>query len=172
VPAPRSLLIERTKFFKTRLIPLPRSTCVLLDHYLQHRRQWVSRTGESPALFISTLGHRLGRGALEARFRQLLREVGIYRPRRREGHTVFGSTNLHALRHTYAVRALERWQRQACEVDHLLPLLTAYMGHVNVTYTTHYLHLTPLLMQLACERFGEAALSRLDHRWPRSDGDE
>ena len=31
-------------------------------------------------------------------------------------------------------------------------------------YTTHYLHLTPTLRQLASERFGEKVLPRLDHR--------
>ena len=37
------------------------------------------------------------------------------------------------------------------------------MGHVKVTYTATYLHLTPTLRRLASERFGELALPRLDH---------
>lgn len=162
-PRARSLRIDRTKFFKTRVIPLPRSTCMLLDHYMEHRRGWLSLTTESPALFVSMLGQKLGRGALERPFKQLLGELALYRPRRRESRTVFGSTNLHALRHSYAVRTLERWQRQGRNTDHLLPLLSAIMGHVKVTYTTHYLHLTPLLRQLANERFGKMALPLLDH---------
>ncbi len=159
----RTLRIERTKFFKTRHIPLPRTTRALLDQYLKHRLALAARAGESPAFFVSLQGRRLGRGALESTFQQLLRQLGLYRPRRREGRTVFGSTNLHALRHSYAVRTLERWQRQKADVEHLLPLLSAYLGHVHVNYTAHYLHLTPLLRQLASQRFGEFALPRLDH---------
>ena len=172
VPTARSLRIERTKFFKTRLIPVPRITCFVLEHYLERQAQRVSRGCESCALFISVLGRGLGRGALESRFKQLTMHAGVYHPRRREGLTVFGSTNVHALCHTYAVRALERWQRNARDVEHLLPLLSAYMGHVKVTYTAHYLHLTPLLRQLASERFGALALSRLDHHSGLSDDDE
>ncbi len=169
-PRQRSLRIERTKFFKTRVIPLPRSTCFRLDRYLEHRQRWVSPTTESPALFISMLRRRLDRGGFEKPFNQLLSELSIYQPRRQQGRSVFGSTNLHALRHTYAVRALERWQRQGRNVEHLLPLLSAYMGHVHVSYTTHYLHLTPVLMQLANERFAQFA-SRLDHSDGSTDGE-
>lgn len=170
-PAPRSLRIERTKFFKTRLIPLPRTTCCVLDEYLERRRHRAPPGCDSSSLFISALGRSLGRGALERHFKQFLIDAGLYLPRRRVGHTIFGSTNVHALRHTFAVRALERWQRRACDVDHLLPLLSAYMGHVKVTYTAHYLHLTPLLMQLASKRFGALALSRLDHHGCLTDDD-
>jgi len=170
-PCERTLRIELTKFFKTRLIPLPRSTCAALDTYLERRRPWARRDGEPSSLFISPLGRSLGRGALESRIKQLLVDAGLYRGRRREGHTVFGSTNVHALRHTFAVRSLERWQREARDLEYLLPLLSAYMGHVKVTYTAHYLHLTPLLMQLASERFGKLALSQLDHHGCLSDDD-
>ncbi len=160
----RSLRIERTKFLKTRVIPLPRSTCARLDQYLAHRQRMATAQSDPQALFLSTYSRRLCRSALEAPFKELLCELWFYRPRHRQGRTVFGSTNLHALRHSYAVRTLERWQRQGCDVDHLLPLLSGYMGHVNVSYTATYLHLTPTLRQLANERLGELVLPQLDHR--------
>jgi len=162
-PSTRTLRIECTKFFKTRHIPLPRSTCTRLEQYLKHRDPLVAQKGESPALFVSKNGCRLTRVALETHFKHLLCELGLYQPRRRQGRTVFGSTNLHALRHSYAVRTLERWQLEACDVEHLLPLLSGYLGHVKVSYTKHYLHLTPTLRQLASQRFAELALPRLDH---------
>ncbi|MEE8408510.1 MAG: tyrosine-type recombinase/integrase [Myxococcota bacterium] len=155
----RTLRIEHTKFFKTRVIPLPRSTCASLERYLAYRQGVATDT---PSLFVSMFRRRLQRGALESPFKQLLCEIGLYRSRRRRGRTVFGSTNLHALRHSYAVRTLERWQRQGCDVERLLPLLSSYMGHVKVTYTAHYLHLTPVLRQIASERFGNMVLSQLD----------
>ncbi|OGR99864.1 MAG: hypothetical protein A2V88_13865 [Elusimicrobia bacterium RBG_16_66_12] len=165
----RTLYIERTKFFKTRHIPLPRSTATLLEQYLGHRHRLLGDSAQSPALFVSMCGRRLGRGALEVRFKQLLGELGLYRPRHRQGRTVFGSTNLHALRHSLAVRTLERWQRQGSDVEALLPLLSGYLGHAKVSYTMHYLHLTPTLRQLGSERFAQMALPRLDHGSTRGD---
>jgi integrase/recombinase XerD len=162
-PRARSLRIEETKFFKTRLIPLPRTTSVLLEQYLEHRLRESVGAGEL-ALFISIYGRRLDRRSLEASFKQMLCKLGLYQRRRRQGRTVFGSTNLHALRHSFAVRTLTRWQQQGRDVERLLPLLSGYMGHVKVAYTTHYLHLTPTLRQLASERFGEKVLPWLDHR--------
>ena len=160
----RTLYIERTKFFKTRHIPLPRSTCTLLEQYLRHRHRLMGDSGGSSALFVSRCGRRLARGALEARFKQLQCELGLYRPRHRQGRTVFGSTNLHALRHSFATRTLERWHRQGRDVEALLPLLSGYLGHSKVSYTMHYLHLTPTLRQLSSERFAQLVLPRLDHR--------
>jgi integrase len=126
---------------------------------------------DSSALFVSLLGRRFSRVTLEARFKELLRMGGLYRQRRVEGRTVFGSTNLHALRHTFAVRTLERWQLQKRDVEALLPLLSAYLGHAKVTHTKHYLHLTPTLRQLACERFAALALPCIDRR-DKLDDDE
>jgi integrase/recombinase XerD len=162
-PQARSLRIERTKFFKTRVIPLPRSTCARLDQYLVHRQGHLAEADDPQALFLSMFRQRLDRGALESPWKALLEKQGLYQPRRRQDRTAFGSTNLHSLRHSFAVRTLERWQREGDDVEQLLPLLSGYMGHVKVTYTATYLHLTPTLRRLASERFGEHALPRLDH---------
>ena len=151
------------KFFKTRVIPLPRSTCERLDRYLEHRLQIPAQEGSATALFLTTARRQPKRGSLEEVFKRRLHELGLYRPRRKRGRTVFGSTNLHALRHSMAVRTLERWQRQGGDVEHLLPLLSGYLGHVEVSYTTTYLHLTPALRQLASDRLGEMVLPRIDH---------
>jgi site-specific recombinase XerD len=161
-PRMRTLRIECTKFLKTRHIPLPRSTCTKLGQYLKHRDQLVANKSKSPALFVSQTGRRLTRETLETHFKHLLCKLGLYQPRRRQGRTVFGSTNLHALRHSYAVRTLERWQLEGSDVEHLLPLLSGYLGHVQVSYTKHYLHLTPTLRKLASQRFAELVLPRLD----------
>lgn len=158
----RTLCIERTKFFKTRVIPLPRSTCMALDRYLQFRHKLQCRKREQQAFFVSTAGSRVLRVTLERQWKEVLDRLGLYRARRRQGRTVFGSTNLHALRHVFAVNRLEKWQRQGRDVEALLPLLCAYMGHAKVSYTAVYLHLTPTLRQMASERFGQMALPLLD----------
>ena len=163
-PQARTLRIARTKFFKTRVIPLPRSICARLEQYLVHRQRVVAEADDAKqALFLSAFRQRLGRGALEKPWKQLLEAQGLYRPRRRQGRTVFGSTNLHGLRHSFAVRMLERWQREGGDFEQLLPLLSGYMGHAKVSYTATYLHLTPTLRQLANERLGGLVLPLLDH---------
>jgi integrase/recombinase XerD len=168
-PNARILHIERTKFFKTRNIPVPRSTCALLTHYLKHRHQLVADAGTSPALFVSKNGRRLRPQVLEVHFKRHLCELGLYRPRRQQGRTVFGSTNLHALRHSFAVRTLERWHREGRDVERLLPLLSGYLGHAQVSYTKHYLQLTATLRQLASQRFAHTVLFRLDHNGTLTD---
>lgn len=170
-PVARTLRIERTKFFKTRVIPLPRSTCRALKQYLLHRLALTVASDKPEAFFVSMSGHRLARDAFERPFLRLLRDLGRYQPRRRQGRTVWGSTNLHALRHSYAVRTLTRWQQQGRDVERLLPLLSGYMGHAHVTYTKHYLHLTPTLRQLASKRFADKVLPRLDHGHTLSEDD-
>ena len=164
-PGARTLCIERTKFLKTRLIPLGRSTCILLKQYLKHRHRFIGdRQDKLQALFVSTRQQRLSRSFLKEHFQQLLRELGLWQSRRRQGRTVFGATNLHALRHSFAVRTLERWHLQGRDVERLLPLLSGYMGHVRLSYTKRYLHLTPTLRLLASQRFAELVLPQLDRR--------
>ena len=158
----RSLLIERTKFFKTRRIPLATSTARSLSAYLAQRRKALGAAAPDSPLFASLKGERLHRVTFECHFKSRLLELGLYRPREKRGRSVSGSTNLHALRHTFAVRTLERWQRGRSDVERLLPLLSAYMGHCHVSYTKHYLHWTPALRQLTSERFERHCLRQLD----------
>ena len=51
-------------------------------------------------------------------------------------------------------------------------MLSGYLGHVKVSYTVTYLHLTPTLRQLASERLGKLVLPRLDHRRVLSDDED
>lgn len=152
-PTVLSLRIERTKFFKTRVIPLPKSTALLLKKFLVFRDDFRLKKCDSPTLFISEKGNPISRSKAEHDFTKCLSDLGLFKPKRRDGRMVFGSSNLHALRHSFAVRCLERWQTQRQDVDHLLPLLSSYMGHLKVTYTKTYLHLTPLLREKANANF-------------------
>lgn len=162
----RLLTIECSKFFKSRVIPLPRTTCRVLDAYLLLRndRRLLDRADVrmSNALLRSVNGRRMQRQLLEHSFKQLLCDIGLYRSRTRRGRTVFGSTNLHALRHGFAVRCLSRWQQQRLDVDRLMPLLSGYMGHCRVSYTSVYLQMSPALRQTASTRFERAVLGVLD----------
>jgi len=66
---------------------------------------------------------------------------------------------LHSLRHTFAVRRLEAWYAEGCDVQALLPSLATYMGHAHYSDTAYYITATPRLMALAAERAETALLT-------------
>jgi integrase len=63
------------------------------------------------------------------------------------------SPRIHDFRHSFAVNALLRWYRSGVDVQTKLPLLSAYMGHVNIGSTYYYLHFVEPLASLASKRF-------------------
>jgi len=64
---------------------------------------------------------------------------------------------LHDLRHTAAQHRLIAWYRSGRDVQHLLPQLATYLGHVDVNSTQCYLALTPELLHEANQRFARYA---------------
>ena len=63
------------------------------------------------------------------------------------------SPRLHSLRHTFATNRLTAWYRQGADVQRLLPVLSTYLGHKDLTGTQVYLSMTPELLQQASLRF-------------------
>ena len=57
------------------------------------------------------------------------------------------------MRHTFAVHRLIAWYREGADVQACLPLLSTYLGHVNVSGTQAYLTMTPELLAEASKRF-------------------
>jgi integrase len=60
---------------------------------------------------------------------------------------------LHDLRHTFAVHRLTEWYRQNADLQRMLPALSTYLGHVDLSATQRYLTMTPELLQQANHRF-------------------
>ena len=60
-------------------------------------------------------------------------------------------------RHTLAVRTLVNWYRRDQDPERLLPILSAWLGHVKVSDTQWYLEGAPELMR--------EAMRRLERRW-------
>ena len=70
---------------------------------------------------------------------------------------------LHDLRHTFAVRRLEAWYREGADVQRLLPKLSTYLGHQDVSATQWYLTMIPELLQEASRRFELYSLGEVAH---------
>jgi integrase len=52
---------------------------------------------------------------------------------------------LHDLRHTFAVRVLNKWVRDGNNLTTALPYLAIYMGHEGLKACQHYLRLTAVM---------------------------
>ena len=93
-----TLLVRKTKFKKSRRIPLHQTAVVALQRYLKHRRCVITK---HRLLFISVRGRQLDKSSVNWVFRRLLKTIGLTvgsngrRPR------------IDDLRHTFATRALE-----------------------------------------------------------------
>jgi len=67
-------------------------------------------------------------------------------------------------RHTFAVHRLTEWYRQNADVQRLLPALSTYLGHVDLSATQRYLTMTPELLQQANRRFEQYVCGGADER--------
>ena len=138
------LTIRRTKFGKTRLVPVHRSTTLALRRYARFRDRVHPRPRTSSFL-VDEAGARLVKNTAEDIFVRLSRRIGLRGPEGRHGH----GPRLHDLRHRWAVDTLLRWYRAGVDVERHLPELSTYLGHTHVSDTYWYLTAVPELMSLA-----------------------
>lgn len=130
------LIIRATKFKKTRLVPLHDSVQKALDAYLRAR----SRSAADDSVFISVRGTRLRYETAISTFLALARTIGIRPGRGKPG------CRIHDLRHTFAVRCLEKSTGSRDAVARHMLALGTYLGHAHVHDTYWYLQATPLLL--------------------------
>jgi integrase/recombinase XerD len=130
------LQIRRTKFGKSRLIPLHPTVVNALDQYLERRRR-LAVTDDH--VFLSAGNRRISSSMVEYTFRRIRRLAGIAPSRTRP-------PRIHDLRHTFATRALERCSTRREAVARHFVALSTYMGHTDIAHTYWYLEATPDLM--------------------------
>ena len=132
---PDGLLIRKTKFQKTRLVPLHETAVAGLRRYLTQRG--AHRAGDP--VFVGDSGQPLAYGAVYRVFGTLLKSAGVLPSR---GHR----PRLHELRHTFAVRSLESTPAGRQRIGQHMLALATYLGHVNIDSTYWYLESTPELL--------------------------
>ena len=130
------LLIRRTKFQKTRLVPLHETAVVGLGSYLTCRQE-MRRGGDH--VFVSNEGKPLAYQKVHNVFRTLLKSAGLKPSGGRW-------PRIHELRHTFAVRALESSPIGRQRIGQHMLALATYLGHVNIDATYWYLETTPELL--------------------------
>ena len=142
-----SLHIRRTKFGKSRHVPVHPSTVAALQQYAAVRDRFFPAP-LTPAFFLSERGRRLTEWTARYTFAKLSQHLGLRAPAPGHGR----GPRLHDMRHRFAARTMIRWYRAGLEVDRELPKLATYLGHVHVAETYWYLEAVPELLQLATAR--------------------
>ena len=149
-PCENTLLVETTKFHKSRLVPLPKSVAIEVRSYLALRRRKKRMTEpDGPLLWSNnplTAQKTYSASALADNWQLLCIAAGVLNERGRP-------PRLHDLRHSFAVAALTRWYKQGADVQNKLPHLATYLGHVSPVSTHYYLHLSSGLSNVASRRF-------------------
>ena len=134
----KTIYIEKTKFKKDRLIPIPKTVADEIDNYLATRAA-LAQDCENPYLFIGFKQKGLYDQRIRTVFHKAVKRIGIDSPRRIIGNTTFGNPTPHSLRHSFAVNTLKVAIARGQTAQNVLPTLAAYMGHVEYRHTIKYL---------------------------------
>jgi len=151
------ITVRQGKFRKDRLVPpaLP---------LVNRLREYAAHFEKCPPDAIFFPGPNAGRPyslrTVYTLFRQLLLQCGISHGGRGKG------PRIHDARHWFAVRVLRRLYQDGADLDTKLPLLATYLGHVNLSGTQRYLHLTaelfPEITARADAAFGDVIPRRIE----------
>lgn len=141
------LLIRRTKFGKSRLIPVHASTRRALASYAL-RRDRIHRRPQTDSFLVNDRGSALKYETASWTFVRLSRVAGLRAPSSSHGR----GPRLHDFRHTWAVKTMVRLYRAGRDVEPHMARLATYLGHVDIAATYWYLSAVPELLQLATAR--------------------
>jgi len=133
-----TIYIEKSKFKKDRLIPVPKAVITEIENYLS-ARQALRRPDDNPYLLAGRGQRPLTDAQLRRLFHKAVKQMGIRQPRRVIGNVTFSSPTAHSLRHSFAVNTLLRIKERGQSAQNALPVLAAYMGHSDYKHTSVYL---------------------------------
>ena len=133
-----TLYIEKTKFKKDRLIPVPKSVMAEIENYLSVRKTFICND-QNPYLLARNKHKAISAKQIYPVFHQSVKDIGLDQPRRIIANTTFGSPTPHSLRHSFAINTLKRIKALGKSPRDALPVLAAYMGHRKYRYTAVYL---------------------------------
>lgn len=143
--------VHRSKFGKSRLVPVHPSTASALAEYTLLRDQVTTRANTTTnAFFVTETGRRAYQQTIRHAFVRITKQVGM------RGLRATSGPRLHDFRHTFAVNTLIHWYRRGLDAERELPKLSTYLGHRHWSDTYWYLTAVPELMCLATRRLERA----------------
>ena len=134
----KTLYIEKTKFKKDRLIPIPKAVVTEIDNYLCVRQSLQPR--DHNIYLLAGKGLKpLTDQRVRYLFHQAVKDLGIRHPRKVMGNMTFNPPTPHSLRHSFAINTLIAIKERGQSTQNALPVLSQYMGHSHYMYTAIYL---------------------------------
>jgi len=128
-----ALTIRKAKNNKSRIVPMSK-TCI------EYARRYWERMGfdtnrREGLFFPSPRGGRYQSTYIYTQIRKLMLEACVTKDGVRP-------CRVHDIRHSFAMRVLEKMDDEGIDVYCNLPLLSAFMGHQDIKSTEYYLRLT------------------------------
>jgi integrase/recombinase XerD len=148
---PDGLVIQCTKFRKSRLVPLHETAQAGLERYIEQRRPYAPFDDH---VFVSVRRKPLTGGDVDLAFETAVKRAGL--PRGPGG----ARPTPHSLRHTFAVRALETCPDGRDAITKHMLALSTYLGHRLVGDTYWYLEAVPGLMRDIADRAEQFAMGK------------
>jgi integrase/recombinase XerD len=142
------LQIRQTKFFKSRLVPLSRSSIRALSEYQRRRNNMAGDTVAGDPFFINRDGRRCDKSTFGKTIHCLVQKQGW---RTTQG----GLPRVHDIRHSFATHALASFYQAGKDPGALLPVLATFLGHSNIANTQTYLHPSAVLLREAGDRWAK-----------------
>ena len=139
-----TIYIEKTKFNKDRLIPVPKAVITQIDNYLSVRKALLGNS-QSPYLLVRPDQQPLRPSQVRYLFVKVLKDIGHDQPKWVVGNVNFAQPTPHSLSHSFAVGTLVKIKQRGGSAQNALPVLAAYMGHCEYKYTSVYLRVTDAL---------------------------
>lgn len=150
------LRINKTKFGKSRLVPLHPSALQELTSYREAILSLHGKALDTPALLVSAAGKRLTKSAVDVMFARVRVQAGVL------PHSSRCRPRLLDFRHTFATKTLMDAYREGRDPRQVLPVLATYLGHVEPANTYWYLEATPELLGEAATKIPQLSLSMGD----------
>ena len=133
-----TIYIEKTKFRKDRLIPVPKAVMTEIENYLSVRQSLLPND-QNPYLLAGKEQRPLTVQQTYHFFRKFIKTLGWKQSRKIVGNTIFNPPTPHSLRHSFAINALIEIKKRRESPQHALPVLAAYLGHSHYKHTAIYL---------------------------------
>jgi integrase/recombinase XerD len=134
----RTLYIEKTKFKKDRLIPIPKAVITEIDNYLCVRRH-LKPDDQNPFLLAGKKDKPLSEHRVRSTFHRAVEDLGLKQQRKTVGNMIFSPPVPHSLRHSFAINTLRNIIERKGSAQDALPVLAVYLGHSTYICSSVYL---------------------------------
>ena len=141
-----TILIEMTKFRKSRIIPIHPTTLKKMKAYASLRDRAIKKT-ICDNFFIMNRGQAVDGDSIYYAFVRSCKMANL-----RPDITGSGYPRIHDLRHTFVVRVILDWLNANKDVHTLMPALSTYVGHAGPSDTYWYLTGVPELMRFGLHK--------------------